>query len=81
MPPGSPEPCGLMTTRITGGSQRGRRLRSARGPGLRPTSERVRAAIFSMIGGAAVEGARVLDLYAGTLHVKVVLDIGLACIF
>lgn len=65
-PSGPPEPSGLMTTRITGGSQRGQRLRSARGPGLRPTSERVRAAIFSMIGGAAVENARVLDLYAGT---------------
>ena len=33
--------------------------------GLRPTTERVRAAIFSMLGGH-VEGARVLDLYAGS---------------
>ena len=55
-----------MSTRITGGSERGRRLRSPKGKGLRPTSERVRAAIFSMIGREAVEGARVLDLYAGT---------------
>ena len=55
-----------MTTRITGGSQRGRRLHSAKGAGLRPTSERVRAAIFSMIGRSAVESVRVLDLYAGT---------------
>ena len=55
-----------MSTRITGGSERGRRLRSTRGTGLRPTSERLRAAIFSMIGPSAVEDARVLDLYAGT---------------
>lgn len=55
-----------MSMRITGGSERGRRLRSARGKGLRPTSERVRGAIFSMIGREAVEGVRVLDLYAGT---------------
>ena len=34
--------------------------------GLRPTSERVRAALFSIIGSDAVEGRRVVDLYAGT---------------
>ena len=55
-----------MSTRITGGSERGRRLRSTKGAGLRPTSERVRAAIFSTIGHDAVDGTRVLDLYAGT---------------
>ncbi len=32
---------------------------------MRPTTEKVRAAIFSMLGDC-VEGARVLDLYAGT---------------
>ena len=57
---------GLMSTRITGGSERGRRLRSSKRTGLRPTSDKIRAAIFSMIGRDAVEGARVLDLYAGT---------------
>ena len=36
------------------------------GAGLRPTSERVRAALFSIIGSEAVEGKRVADLYAGT---------------
>ncbi len=55
-----------MSTRITGGSERGRRLGPSKGPGLRPTSEKVRGAIFSMIGLDTVEGARVLDLYAGT---------------
>ena len=55
-----------MTTRITGGSERGRLLRATRSSGLRPTSERVRAAVFSMIGPEAAESAFVLDLYAGT---------------
>ena len=55
-----------MDTRITGGSARGRKLRPSKSSGLRPTSERVRAAIFSMLGPDAVEGARALDLYAGT---------------
>jgi len=34
--------------------------------GLRPTSERVRAAMFSILGRGSMEGLRVLDLYAGT---------------
>ena len=55
-----------MSMRITGGTYRGRRLRSTRGAGLRPTSDRVRGAIFSILGPKAVEGSRVLDLYAGT---------------
>jgi 16S rRNA (guanine966-N2)-methyltransferase len=55
-----------MSLRITGGELRGRRLRSSDGAGLRPTSDRVRAAIFSILGRQAVEGVRVLDLYAGT---------------
>lgn len=56
----------LMETRISGGSRRGRKLRSHGGIGLRPTSEKVRFAIFSLIGPESVNGARVLDLYAGT---------------
>ena len=54
-----------MVTRITGGDLRGRRLRSTRAAGLRPTPEKVRSAIFSILGRQRVEGARVLDLYAG----------------
>ena len=34
--------------------------------GLRPSSERVRGALFSMLDSAGVEMRRVLDLYAGT---------------
>jgi 16S rRNA (guanine(966)-N(2))-methyltransferase RsmD len=55
-----------VATRITGGILRGRVLRSPAVSGLRPTSERVRAALFAIIGSDAVEGCRVADLYAGT---------------
>jgi 16S rRNA (guanine966-N2)-methyltransferase len=34
--------------------------------GLRPTTERVRGAIFSVLGAGAVKSERVLDLFAGT---------------
>jgi len=50
--------------RITGGTLRGRRLRSPKGGTVRPTSARVREAVFSVLGGR-IAGARVLDLYAG----------------
>lgn len=50
--------------RITGGFLRGQRLVVARHPELRPTTERVREAIFSMIQTVLGE-ARVLDLFAG----------------
>ena len=54
-----------MTTRISGGIHGGRTLSAPSVRGLRPTSERVRAALFSIIGPDAVEGKRVADLYAG----------------
>ena len=49
--------------RITGGGFRGRSL--AVPPGARPTEGRVREALFS-IWGDRLEGARVLDLFAGS---------------
>jgi 16S rRNA (guanine966-N2)-methyltransferase len=53
--------------RITGGSLRSRALRAPRGQATRPTSDRVREALFGILTSAHVlEGARVLDLYAGT---------------
>jgi 16S rRNA (guanine966-N2)-methyltransferase len=53
--------------RITGGSLRSRALRAPRGQATRPTSDRVRDALCGILGSAGVlEGARVLDLYAGT---------------
>jgi 16S rRNA (guanine966-N2)-methyltransferase len=50
--------------RVIAGSLGGRRLVAPRGMATRPTSDRVREALFSMLGDVA--GARVLDLYAGT---------------
>jgi 16S rRNA (guanine966-N2)-methyltransferase len=53
--------------RLTGGAFRSRRLVTPRGDATRPTSDRVREALFSILGHrCAFEGARVLDLYAGT---------------
>ena len=59
-------PGGAMSLRVAGGKYKGRRIRSAGSADLRPTTERVRGAIFSILGPDAVDGARVLDLYAGT---------------
>lgn len=54
-------------TRIIGGSAGGRRLRTPRGRGTRPTSDRVREALFSRLDALDVlAGARVLDAYAGS---------------
>ena len=60
--------------RIVGGAFRGRRLASVgkgdAGAHLRPTADRVRESLFSMLEGGRfgdpVEGAVVLDLFAGT---------------
>jgi 16S rRNA (guanine(966)-N(2))-methyltransferase RsmD len=51
--------------RITGGLHRSRTLEAPRGDATRPTSDRVREALFAILGGR-LDGARVLDLYAGT---------------
>ena len=50
--------------RVVAGSFKGRRLAAPRGTRTRPTADRVREALFSMLGD--VGGARVLDLYAGS---------------
>ncbi|RYG79265.1 16S rRNA (guanine(966)-N(2))-methyltransferase RsmD [bacterium] len=53
--------------RITGGALRSRRLVAPAGTSTRPTSDRVREALFSILAGyVPMRGARVLDLYAGT---------------
>ena len=51
--------------RIITGSARGTRLKSPAGEGTRPTADRTREALFSMLG-ARVYDVRVLDLFAGT---------------
>jgi len=50
--------------RVIAGELKGQRLVAPRGWTVRPTSDRVREAIFSALGDVA--GARVLDLYCGT---------------
>jgi 16S rRNA (guanine966-N2)-methyltransferase len=49
--------------RITGGELGGRRIRVPKGD-VRPTTERVREAVFSILGDVA--GAQVLDLFCGS---------------
>lgn len=51
--------------RVIAGELKGQRLVAPRGWKVRPTSDRVREAIFSALGERVV-GARVLDLYCGT---------------
>jgi 16S rRNA (guanine966-N2)-methyltransferase len=51
--------------RIVAGRWRSRRLETPPGAATRPTSDRVREALFSILG-PRVEGARVLDLFAGS---------------
>jgi len=50
--------------RVVAGRLRGRRLAAPRGAHTRPTSDRVREALFSVLGD--LEGAAVLDLFAGS---------------
>ncbi len=50
--------------RVVAGRFGGRRLRAPRGRVTRPTSERVREALFSMLG--ELHGETVLDLFAGS---------------
>jgi len=51
--------------RIIGGTLRGRKLVSLRGRSIRPTTDRVREALFNILGSKPV-GATVLDLFAGS---------------
>ncbi len=51
--------------RIIAGKARGRRLFAPKGQETRPTPDRVRESLFSILA-ARVEGAAVLDLFAGT---------------
>ena len=56
--------------RIVGGTLRGSRLAAPATDRLRPTSDRTRESVFNIlvhgIDGFDIEGARVLDLFAGT---------------
>lgn len=55
--------------RVVGGQLRGRALATPRDHSIRPTTDRTREAVFNMLAhrfGDRLEGARVLDLFAGT---------------
>lgn len=53
--------------RIVAGSAKGRRLKGLRGTAVRPTADRVKEALFSMLESrVAIAGSTVLDLFAGT---------------
>lgn len=56
--------------RVVGGQFRGRALAAPEHQGVRPTSDRVRESVFNIlahgIDGFTLNGARVLDLFAGT---------------
>lgn len=51
--------------KITGGRSRGRLLTSLKGMDIRPTSSKVREAIFNLLG-QDMSGIKVLDVFAGT---------------
>lgn len=55
--------------RIVGGEFRGRPLAAPRSSAIRPTTDRTREAVFNVLAhrfAGRLEGARVLDLFAGT---------------
>ncbi len=55
--------------RIVGGRWRGRKLAAPASQAIRPTSDRLREALFNILAhayGDPASGARVLDLFAGT---------------
>ncbi|GII87306.1 DNA methylase [Sphaerisporangium siamense] len=55
-------------TRVIAGTAGGRRISVPPGRGTRPTSDRAREGLFSTVGSllGPLDGARVLDLYAGS---------------
>jgi 16S rRNA (guanine966-N2)-methyltransferase len=50
--------------RIIAGSRKGARIFAPKGAAVRPTGDRVREAVFNLVG--PLDGAEVLDLYAGS---------------
>lgn len=53
--------------RVIAGAAKGRRLHAVKGQAVRPTADRVKEALFSILGSRFdLTGATLLDLYAGT---------------
>lgn len=56
-----------MSLRVISGTAKGRRLQSPEGSDIRPTTDRVREAVFnSLVAYGLPVGAKVLDLFSGT---------------
>jgi 16S rRNA (guanine966-N2)-methyltransferase len=67
--------------RVVAGRYGGRTLRAPRGSDVRPTADRVREALFSILG--PLEGLAVLDLFAGTgaLGIEAISRGAASCVF
>lgn len=61
-----PEPRRGRGPRVVGGELGGRRLAAPHGMRTRPTTDRVKEALFAALGPDRVEGMSVLDVYAGS---------------
>src|SRR4051812_46718382 len=57
--------CKGESMRVISGSAKGRPLKAVPGKGTRPTTDKVKEAVFSMIG-PYFDGGHLLDLFAGT---------------
>lgn len=55
----------VISMRVIAGRLKGRRLEAPDWPGLRPTSDKLRETLFNVLA-PRIDGARVLDGYAGT---------------
>src|SRR5690606_209368 len=64
-PQGGRGQAGMSEVRIIGGKFRGRKLRIPTDPRTRPMKDRVREAVFNLIG-TEVADKQVVDLFAGT---------------
>jgi 16S rRNA (guanine966-N2)-methyltransferase len=56
--------------RVIGGNARGRRLKVPKGQAVRPTSNRVKEALFNILPHD-LSGIKLLDLFAGTGNVSI----------
>ncbi len=57
---------GLEKMRITGGTAKGHPLKTPKSAAVRPTTDRVREAIFSILSSLGADWSRCLDLFAGS---------------
>jgi 16S rRNA (guanine966-N2)-methyltransferase len=66
-PPTVPPNQYVDAVRVVGGLARGRKIQAPSGTSTRPTSDYVREAVFNVLGSrGGVDGAHVLDLFAGS---------------